>query len=216
MGSTQVVIDKHLNSAGECFMFLRWVESTMNDFLVLTDADEEMRKRYNEVFGSGEHPELFARKRLEMSRRSFKQIKNQFLCKWPTWKNHGDVLESIERVEIYRNGFAHANIQLSRPFLLYTPNRGIWKSIKENMKCRECRKYLKTCKCSNSNFAKPRSLVFRCLDNEFLTSFYGDIKTIDLDCFVPTARILNISYQGVAWPEESEYVIGENRPYLPA
>ena len=173
--------DEHLIAAGKCFMFLCWVESYMRDLLVLQEGGEYMRKKYNEAFGCDNHPACFAKKRLELGKCSFEKIKTQLLCKWPQWKEHSNVHESIERAVIFRNGFGHANVQFFRPFLLYTPNSKSQESINNYMKCPKCLKNYKSCKCSGNDEAKPRTLIFRCLDKEFRKTFYGDIETIDLE-----------------------------------
>ncbi len=212
MGNTQVEFDHHLRSAGECFMFLLWVESYMRDLVVLQEGGEDMRNRYNEAFGRKNHPSDFAQNRLKLSDLTFGKIKNRFLCHWPQWKEDKNVHEAIERIVIFRNGFGHAHVQPFRDYLLYTPNKNTWKSINEYTKCHKCLNYHKDCQCSQEDIADPRTLIFHCLDREFLINLYGDIRTIDLKCFVNTAKSLNIAYQGIAWPEESGYEIGQNHP----
>ena len=212
MQSKRVETDNHLISAGECFMFLCWVESTMRDFIVLREGGESMRRSYNEAYGKENHPSDFARSRLELGRLSFGPIKERFLCLWPEWKNLNKTREAIERVVIYRNGFGHAQVQPFRPFLLYTPAKASLDNINEYTKCPNCTMFYKNCLCVQDNIALPRTLVFRCLDKQFIEGFYGDIKTIDLDCFTPTARCLDVAYQGVAWPQGNGYVMGEHRP----
>ena len=101
MGSTQVTTDNHLIAAGECFMFLCWVESYMRDLVVLWEGGKDMRKRYNEAFGRENHPSDFAQNRLILSARSFGEIKNRFLCHWPKWKEEKDIHESIKRAVIF-------------------------------------------------------------------------------------------------------------------
>ena len=208
----RVDTDDHLHSAGECFMFLCWVESTMRDFLVLSHGSSDLRAKYNKAYGSTNHPPEFARKRLERGRLTFGRIKNQFLSKWPQWKLNTDIHDAIERVVIYRNGFGHAQIQPFRQYLLYTPSQTATKSIREYMKCSKCLKRLKSCKCTHNDTAEPLSLVFRCLDGNFLSQLYGDIRTVDERCFLPTAKHLNVAYQGVAWPDERGYILSEHRP----
>ena len=207
--------DKHLIAAGECFMFLCWIESNMRDFLVLEEGGEDMRSEYNKAFGRENHPPDFASKRLELSKGSFNKIKDQFLCKWPQWKERSDVHDSIERAVIFRNGFGHANVQSFRPFLLYTPNEKSWELINKYMRCPKCLQYYQSCQCPKKDLAEPPTLVFKCLEKSFLTMFYEDIKTIDFECFVPTARLLDVCYQGGSWPTENRYVIGKNRSSAP-
>ena len=211
----RVEADNHLQSAGECFMFLCWVESTMRDFLALQEGGDEMRLRYNETYGSASHPADFARKRLELGRLSFGQIKGRFLGKWPEWKDDQRIHDAVERIVIYRNGFSHAQVQPFREYLLYTPSRSSIRAIREFMKCAQCYQRLKDCECAPVNMAEPLTLVFRCRDSRFISQLYGDIRTVDLDCFLPTAERLDIAYQGVAWPEEKGYVLGEHRPTDP-
>ena len=121
MKNTQIERDEHLISAGECFMFLCWVESTMRDLIVLRDGDDDLRKRYNDAFGCGSHPAEFARNRLNLGKLNFGKIKEIFLCRWSNFRENEAVHASIERAVIFRNGFGHANIQPFRPYLLYTP-----------------------------------------------------------------------------------------------
>ena len=198
MGNTQVQLDDHLRSAGECFMLLRWVESYMRDLVVLQEGGEDMRNRYNEAFGREDHPSDFAQNRLKLGDLTFGEIKNRFLRHWPRWKEDKNVREAIERVVIFRNGFGHAHIQLFRDYLLYTPSKTAWKSINEYTKCHKCLNYHKDCQCSQEDVADPRTLTFRCLDREFLINLYEDIRTIDLKCFVDTAKSLNIPHKGIA------------------
>ena len=215
MEEKKVEYDEHLIAAGECFMFLCLVESYMRDFLVLEEGGEDMCRSYNKTFGCGNHPSDFAKKRLELGKHSFNKIKDKFLCKWPQWKEESNVHESIERAVILRNGFGHANVQPFRRFLLYTPNITSWKSINKYMICHKCLQYYQSCQCQQENLAEPPTLVFKCLEERFLKMFKDVIKTINLDCFVPTARLLDVCYKGVAWPTENGYVIGENRSSEP-
>ena len=123
MGNIQVQFDDHLRSAGECFMFLLWVESYMRDLVVLQEGGEDMRNRYNKAFGRENHPSDFAQNRLKLSDLAFGKIKNRFLCHWPQWKEDKDVHEAIERVVIFRNGFGHAHIQPLGPIYCILPTR---------------------------------------------------------------------------------------------
>ena len=213
--AVQIQHDKHLVSAGECFMFLCWVESTMRDFVTLKEGGEDMRRQYNQAYGRENHPREFSRRRLELGRYSFGRIKNRFLCMWPEWKERNNIREAIERAVICRNGFGHAQVQPFRPYLLYTPSVDSWETIEKYTRCHKCRRFHKDCECTQDDLAEPRTLIFRCLDDQFIDQFYGDIQTIDLDCFLPTARSLSIAYRGVAWPREKGYVIGEYRPLSP-
>ena len=215
MQSKRVDTDKHLLSAGECFMFLCWIESTMRDFLVLSEGSAELRAAYNGAYGSTSHPPEFSRRRLELGRLSFGRIKNQFLSRWPRWKNDTDIHDSIERIVIYRNGFGHAQVQPFREYLLYTPNVTATKAIQEFMKCPMCLKRLGNCECEREDIAEPLSLVFRCLDKNFLLQLYGDIQAVDQRCFLPTARALDVAYQGVAWPVGERHVLAQHHPTAP-
>ena len=207
MKNTRIECDEHLIAAGKCFMHLCWVESTMRDLIVLCDGGDDMRKRYNCAFGRESHPPDFARNRLNLGKSNFGEIKEKFLCRWPDCRKDTTMHESIERAVIYRNGFAHANIQLFRPFLLYTPNKLAWEQIKKYMKCPKCCNCYGACRCQDDNLSDPKTLIFRCLEEKFLTSFfltsfYGDIQTID-ECFVLAAKSIDVAYQGLAVPRET-------------
>ena len=215
MQSKRVDTDKHLVSAGECFMFLSWIESTMRDLLVLSEASAELRAAYSDAYGVTSHPSEFSRRRLELGRLSFGRIKNQFLSRWPRWKNDSDIHDAIERIVIYRNGFGHAQVQPFREFLLYTPNATATKAIQEFMKCPICLKRLKSCECQREDIAEPLSLVFRCLEKDFLLQLYGDIQTVDQRSFLPTARVLKVAYQGVAWPVGGGHSLAQYFPAAP-
>lgn len=204
--------DKHLQSAGECFMFLCWTESAMRDLLALSDCSAGLRAKYNCAYKITSYPSGFTRKRLELGRLSFGDLKNQFLARWPEWKENSNVRYAIERVVIYRNGFGHAQIQPFREFLLYTPNKKAVEAIREFMRCSTCLKFLKYCNCERDDMAEPLSLVFHCRDGNFLSQLYGDIKTIDQECFLPTAMDLDVAYQGATWPEDEGFVAVQHHP----
>ena len=80
MAVKRVEVDEHLISAGQCFMFLCWVESTMRDFVVLADCSEEIRNAYSHAYGNKDHPSDFALERLRRARFSFGRIKEQFVA----------------------------------------------------------------------------------------------------------------------------------------
>ena len=204
--------DNHLISAGECFMFLCWVESSMRDFIVLHDGGEDMRARYNKAIGSEVLPSDFSRCRLKMGAVGFGKIKNRFLTIWPAWKTRQDVHEAIERAVIWRNAFGHAQIQPFRPYLLYTPNEQSWRNIGRFTRCGTCLQYQKYCQCSIDDNADPPTVIMRCLDQKFLQNIYRDIQTIDTRCFLSTAKELNIFYQGIAWPKGSRFLICRYSP----
>ena len=208
----KVEIDQHLINAGECFMYLGWVENTMRNFLVLEQGGRDMRERYNESFGKEKLPLDFAQKRIEISVKTFGNIKIQFLDKWPEFKNDKKVRDSIERVVIYRNGIAHSNIQPLREFLLYLPSNSTWNSMRVYVKCQDCRDYLMNCKCKDKDYSKPTTFVFRCSDEVFKGSLYGDIESIDTQCFHSIARKLGVHYTGIAWPKRNGYKITKYTP----
>ena len=212
MPSKRVETDNHLQSAGECFMFLCWVESTMRDLLVLHEGSCALRAKYNKAYGASNHPPEFARRRLEIGRLTFGRIKNEFLSAWPKWKADTEIHDAIERVVIYRNGFGHAQVQPFRQYLLYTPTTTALKAIREFMRCSKCLSRLKDCKCKHENATEPLSLVFRCVERNFLSQLYGDIRTVDEKCFLPTAKELDVAYQGVAWPENRGWVLAQHQP----
>ena len=110
----------------------------MRDLLVLHEGDADLRTEYNKAYGSAAHPPEFARKRLELGQLTFGNLKNRFYSAWPHWKNDTEIHEAIERVVIYRNGFAHAQIQPFRQFLLYTPIPAAMNKIQEYMRCSIC------------------------------------------------------------------------------
>ena len=193
-------------------MFLGWVESTMRDLLVLGEGGEQIRAKYNTAYGKSAHPPEFARRRLELGQLSFGQIRDRFYKNWPRWKSEREVHEAIERVVIYRNGFAHAQIQPFRNYLLYTPNKSSLRAIQQFTKCGLCLQYLKECSCKKVDRAEPLTLKLSCLDKGFITQLYGDISTVDLKCFLPTARYLNVAFQGISWPTRNGHVQGEHQP----
>ena len=212
MSDMNIEHDEHLIVAGECFMYLCWVESMMRDFVVLHHGGKDMCDRYSKAFGQGDHPSDFARARLKLGHSSFNEIKEEFLNAWPKWKAQNSVHEAIERVVIWRNAFGHAQIQQFRPYLLYTPNKQSWKKINEYTRCDKCRELHKNCQCSKEDLADPPTIIMRCSDESFLNNLYGDIRTIDFDCLRHTAEMLSIPYNGIAWPRGDEHVISKYRP----
>ena len=204
--------DNHLVSAGECFMSLCWVESAMRDFVVLYDGGEDMRARYNRAYGSDKLPSDFSRHRLSRGISSFSRIKDHFLDAWPEWRQQRDVHEAIERTVIWRNAFAHAQVQPYRPYLLHTPDKQSWMKIRRYTKCHTCLEYHKDCQCPRDEVADPRTIIMRCLDKEFLKGLYDDIKTVDVRCFSTAAKALKIRYRGLAWPTRDGYMISRHHP----
>ena len=208
MDAQSVEPDKFLIKAGECFMFLLWSETVMCDFVVLKEGGEDMRRRYSDAFGKESHPGDFSRERLKLGGRDFSEIKDCFLRHWPAWKDNREIRDAIERVVMWRNGLGHANVQPFRGHLLYTPNEASWNRIREYMKCHKCYRYLKDCDCIHEGLAEPHSLI---IEQETLRTIYQDIRTLDVDCFYPTAMSLNVEYRGIAWPtEDGTYNLKEN------
>ena len=180
----------------------------MCDLVVLKEGDEGMRRRYSKAFGTDPHPSDFSHRRLELGMEDFTVIKDRFLCHWPQWKDHREVRDAIERVVIWRNGLGHANVQPFRGHLLYTPNRTSWKRIGDYMRCHQCYKYYKDCDCCHENLAEPRSVIVK---DETLRTIYEDIRTVDVECFYPAAKSLDVEYRGLAWPtEDATYMHNEH------
>ena len=201
---TKVEPDNHLRSAGECFMFLSWVQSTMCDLLALHGLGVETRKRYNAAYRGGQSwPSDFSTRRLELNQKNFGELKDKFLRTWPRCRGPSDVREALERAVIYRNGIAHAQVQPFRDYLLYTPNPTSWTKIREYTRCDRCREFHKDCNCSRPDQSSPPSLIFRFLDRGFVISLYADIATVDTRCFAPTAQSMRVAYKGIAWPDGS-------------
>ena len=187
--------DPHLIAAGQCFMFLSWVQSVMCDFLALEALDPESRARYNAAFTAGAPwPEDFSVGRLTLMRNSFSRLKQWFLAKWP---QSSDVRASIERVVLLRHAFAHAQIQPFRPYLLYVPDDDRkWGALGRYFRCAQCLLPLKECNCAHASI---EALSLRCQEPWFEDSLYGDIGRVDVECFVSTAKLLGVEYQGGAW-----------------
>lgn len=194
-----VEVDPFFSKAGECFMFLLWVESTMCDLIVLKEGGKELINQYNRSYGKAAHPPDFAKKRLELKVDSFPRIIKKFWNLWPRWEETVTVRESVERVGIFRNAFGHAQVQPFRGYLLYTPTKGSWENINSYMKCGACSEYHGSCSCSKASLSEPRCLK---LDTKAVNVAYEDIRTIDRDCLSPTAVDLGVEYRGIAWPNE--------------
>ena len=208
MNARSVGADEFLIAAGECFMFLLWSETAMCDLVVLKEGDVGMRRRYSRGFGKEPHPSDFSRRRLELGAKDFTKIKDRFLDHWPQWKDHREVRDAIERVVIWRNGVGHANVQPFRGHLLYTPTEASWKRIRNYMRCHRCYQYHKECGCRHENLAEPYSIIVK---DETLRTIYEDIRTVDIECFYPTAISLDVEYRGVAWPtEDGTYMLKEH------
>ena len=207
--------DPNLQLAGECFMYLLWVESTMIDFLTLEAGDSEMRNGYNIACRSGgDLPKDFAKKRLELSRETFEAVKKDFLKRWPRWENDPEVYGAIERAVIFRNAIGHAQVQLLRPYLLYTPKPKKegkeWDVLNQYLSCAACRKLLKDCVCKGDNIGSPRSLKLAFRRGQI--EIYDIIETIDWKCFLPTSQLLNVAYRGIAWPSGAGFKRPQNDP----
>ena len=197
MTKVAVEVDHFLSEAGECFMYLLWVESTMCDLITLQKGGQDMVGQYNKAYGNASHPSDFSTKRLELKSLSFSKIRDEFFCLWSQWKKNA-VRESIERVVILRNAFSHAQVQPFRNYLLYNPK--YWNSIRTYMKCGRCSNYLRDCDCSKEDLSDPQCLK---LDSGVVCGAYEDIKVIDCDCLCPTAADMGVKYRGIAWPSEN-------------
>ena len=194
-----VQTDQHMIAAGECFVFLLWVQSAMCDLLALEALSPESRARYNAAHkANAPWPRDFSIKRLELSEESFGTLKGWFLDKWPEWREH-DVHASIERVLLLRNAIGHAQVQPLRPYLLHVPKDKRWAKLEKYFTCGRCGLPLKTCACEHGF---PKALRFPCQEPWFLESLYGDIRSVDEECLLPTAVHLAVAYQGCAWPTE--------------
>lgn len=209
MNAESVEPDVFLMEAGECFMFLLWTETTMRDFVVLEEGGEDMRLRYSEAFGKGPHPSDFSRCRLNLGKMDFGEVKNRYLGLWPKWTDDREVRDAIERVVIWRNVLGHANVQPFRGSLLHTPTESSWKRIRNHMKCPRCYRYLKDCGCRHKGVAEPRAVI---VHRETLRTVYRDIRTVDVECFYPTAVSLNVAYRGVRWlTEDGGYMLKQHQ-----
>ena len=202
--------DPHLIAAGECFMFLSWVQSAMCDLLALEALGPESQARYNAAHkANAPWPMEFSIERLTLSKESFGSLKDRFLDKWPQWRAH-DVHASIERVVLLRNAIGHAQVQPLRPYLLYVPEDGRWGALEKYFTCERCRLPLKTCTCEHGF---PKALYLPCQESGFLLSLYGDIRSVDMECLLPTAKLLGVEYQGCAWPTANgNYTVTRHRP----
>ena len=188
--------DQLLVDAGECFMFLLWVESVLVDLLVLAEGDRDLRNRYN---AKGPHPIEFSQRRFELKALDISEITRMFLDRWPQWKDDQEVYHSLHRISLWRNAFGHAQVQPFREYLLYHPKR--WERIEEHMRCGSCYKFLKDCECpSASDLSDPPCLK---LDEDTIVSVYLDIRQVDRCCFFPTAVKLDVKYRGIAWLDQA-------------
>ena len=205
-----VQTDRHLIFAGECFMYLSWVQSAMCDLLALEALGPESRARYNAARKANDPwPRDFSNERLTLSKESFGGLKNRFLDTWPQWHAHA-VHDAIERVVLLRNAIGHAQIQLNRPYLLYVPEDGRWPVLETYFTCGRCGLRLNSCTCEH---ATPKALRLPCQEPWFVLTLYGDIQSVDTECLLPTAKLLAVEYQGCAWPDASgNYSITRHRP----
>ena len=200
MTKISVEVDHLLLEAGQCFMYLLWVESTMCALMALREGGQAMVDRYNKAYGTASHPSEFSTRRLELKSLTFSKIRDRFFYLWPQWKRTSAVRESIERAVILRNAFSHAQVQPFRNYLLYNPTS--WDSINRHMKCGICSNYLGDCDCSKVDLSEPRCLK---LDLMVVDGAYKDIKAIDCDCLFPTSVDMGVEYRGIAWPNVSVF-----------
>ena len=169
-GDLSAQTDSHLITAGECFMFLSWVQSAMCDLLALEALSPESRARYNAApAANASWPQDFSTNRLTLSKESFGALKGRFLDKWPQWRTH-NVHVSIERVVLLRNAIGHAQVQPLRPYLLYVPEDGRWGALEQYFTCGRCHLPLNACTCEHGS---PKSLRLPCQEPWFLESLYG-------------------------------------------
>ncbi|MXZ90520.1 MAG: hypothetical protein F4W95_10580 [Chloroflexi bacterium] len=209
MTGKNVVPDELLSVAGECFMFLLWVETAMVDLVVLKEGDEEMRRRHSGALLSRKpYPIDFSRRRMELGMKDFALVKDRFMSHWPRWKQHSEISDAIERVVIWRNGLGHANVQPFRGYLLYTPTEASWQRIRNYTRCPQCFKYYKDCVCHHEDLAEPYTIK---IDDKTIQTIHEDIRTVDVGCLYPTAVSLDVAYRGIAWPTEGgEYILKEH------
>lgn len=208
MSAKDIRPDEFLVAAGECFMNLLWCETVMRDFVVLGEGGEDLRRRYSEALRRQPHPRDFSRLRMEMGKRDFAAVKDQYLVLWPELRGDPEVVDAIERIVIWRNALGHANVQSFRGSLLYTPRDGAWEKIQSHTRCFQCYQYHKDCDCRLEDIAYPPSIVIR---EDTLVDIYADIHTADVQCFFPTAKRINIDYRGMAWPmPDGSFLINEN------
>ena len=151
--------------------------------------------------GPAPFPSEFANQRLQLSKDSFGTTKNLFFERWPQWCDDQHVRGALERSVIFRNAIGHSQVQPFRNYLLYTPSREWeWRRINDYMHCGKCREPLKNCNCEQLNLASPRTLTLRCLDGDFIRGLYGDIRTVDSQRFLRTAKLMDVAYRGIGWP----------------
>ena len=159
--SPSVQNDPHLIAAGECFMFLSWVQSAMCDLLALEALGPESRTRYNTAHKANDPwPTDFSNERLTLSKESFGSLKNRFVDTWPQWSAHA-VHDAIERVVLLRNAIGHAQVQLNRPYLLYVPEDGRWPVLESYFTCGRCGLPLNSCACEHATPEGPPPAVPR-------------------------------------------------------
>ena len=209
-GDLAVQTDPHLIAAGECFMFLSWVQSAMCDLLALEALSPESRARYNAAHeANAPWPRDFSTERLTLSKESFGTLKGRFLDTWPQWRTH-NVHASIERVVLLRNAIGHAQVQPHRSYLLYVPEDGKWDALEEYFRCERCLQPLKVCTCEHGF---PKALYLPCQESWFVQSLYGDIRSVDMECLLPTAKLLGVEYRGCGWPTANgNYMVSRHCP----
>ena len=172
----------HLHSAGRCFMYLRWVESRLHEFLCLKEGKQpaECTKYILQQQASGI---------------LFGTLIKKFLQEWP---QNESIRHAFKIVEIHRNSFSHAYMPASGDHLLFAPSDRTKKLIEETGLVAD---ELKAADAANFPFV----LRLPCLHEPFLVSFYENLKRIDYECFRKVARDLGIkNYPGLLadhdWP----------------
>lgn len=172
----------HFHSVGRCFMYLRWIESRLHEFLCLKE---------------GKHPRECVEYILhqQASGITFGKTIEKFLQEWPQEER---IRHAFKIVEIHRNSFSHAYMPGSGDYLLFAPSNRTKKLIEETGLVAD---ELKAAKAADSPFV----LRLPCLHEPFLISFYENLKRIDYGCFMEVARDLGIkNYPGLLadpdWP----------------
>ena len=176
----------HLHSAGRCFMYLRWLESRMQDFLCIDEAlkrgESNVLRIYNEMHTAGkdfaEHTALVMSK---LADHSLGKLIQGFFKEWPQWKNHNKVSYAFKIIQIHRNAFSHAYMPAFGNYLLFAPDDRTKTLIGETDFPIE---KLKT--------TRPFVLVLPCLHEHFIVDFYKRIKLIDFVCFRQVAKDLGV------------------------
>ena len=184
------------HGAGRCSMYLLWLESRINDFLCIRDAekrnDESILREYNEMRHTGRPSKTYEKQVFKWASKNLGAVIGEFLDEWPEYKSDSRVSRAFKIAEIHRNAFAHAYMG-SGDRLVFVPNKKTKKLIKDTG--------LPIAGLGNPDFA----LLLPCLYEPFVVSFYEGIKTIDFACFRTVAEHLGVeSYAGTFddpnWP----------------